>query len=445
MNYAQAEYHKNLMNALIFWNAYPTILFESKLRLLLFGKRTYRTASTYGYQSMQALYHWALKTNLKMRHEEFLEAEEKVCRDLQAMALSEREALASYEDPAEREVRERSVNGTMAEVAFMARSIAEARSAYIANGDVVSPFEKYLSRPSELGGPWKRSHFPRHSHAEIIKAVDGIRVRVDNGFSVQLDRLESRYRVEAGTGDVVPNGQNFRDFMREFWMLNHTFTVESLQAFDIGITLLYEEAIPPQNRHDMVIKSDVVMKGVAHKEVVQQCLKERVFYTRLRSYCRHYAAQKVETILLNSGHATADADSLFRSNGLRFHSAEVVQCAADEVEPAQAASPTFLELYEFYKHVTTDYTDPQYLEYAIDGMDCVLSHIYDEQTGALKDDYEEIIDALFDAKALPERKRTKVDGAQTTTTTTTAETGTVRVVGGMRMTVTEQAAIVEDE
>ena len=110
----------------------------------------------------------------------------------------------------------------------------------------------------------------------------------------------------------------------------------------------------------------------------------------------------------------------------------------------RAASPTFLELYEFYKHVTTDYTDPKYLEYSIDGMDCVLSHIYDDQTGALKDDYEAIIDALFDEKTLPERKRTKIEDAQTTTTTA-AETGSVRVVGGMKMTVTEQPAIVEDE
>jgi hypothetical protein len=405
---AQAQYMTQLLNSLTFWNAYPTVLFESSLRLIMFGKKTYRTTSSYNYmQFVHCMYLWVSGSEVRPNHAAFLEEETRACHELQAIAIKERtelsagiEASGDTVDQSVIAARYESVTRTLEDIAFMARSIGLARAAF-SRGEIVSPFNEYLTRPAHMGGPMLQNEIPRHSKDEIAKIVATASEKIDETFHFRLEEIENRYRRTLTAPDLTPADRPVAAFLREVWLLNHTFTVESVRCFDLGLLMLYEKGIPMEYRRNFAAKIDIVPAGTHNgytlRAVQEQVQQDRRFFTTVRRHCANYVRELL---------ASRNELHKITAVGLRFPDEDVDAISALEIEAGQAMSPTFGEFYDFYVLVTTDYADC--LPLVVDEMDRVYKMIYNDD-GSLKPEHLTIIASLEfknnEIKAAEKRRR----------------------------------------
>jgi len=389
---AQAIYGRDLLSSVTFWNAYPTYVWESTLRLLMSGKKAYRNVSSYDYhQSVHMVFLLLIHTDLCPTHIQLLEREEARCNKMKA------EAKAA--DAAAGVVDER----RMEDIQFFETSISKAKAAY-ANKIILSPFNDYLTRPIELGGPWTEldvdKFWPgeeivsRRSVEEITNRVKAAQLQANKNFSDLLEGIEAKYRdMSIATADT------FVEFMKALWILNHAYTVESIRCYEMGLLLLFSVGIPTEYRRTCVVPVEQVPAGYVFKEVAEKMLGTREFYTTVRKHCVNYARSVME----ERGEL-----SKITSNGIRFPD-EVLATVnlKDFVDPAHEHTPTYGELYEFYKLVTTDYGDVNNTVLLTDAMERLYDSIYDEE-GVLRANFSQImadierrnieVDTMNDAK-----------------------------------------------
>lgn len=388
--FAAVQFSKHVFKAALHWNAYPTLIFESRLRLLMSGEPAHRVATSYGYNRfVHSMFMNLLGTDLcHTDHGDFLDETELLCREKQAEALKRRSEIDGLDISEEKKEEERKlVLGKLEDIAFFARSIAVARKDYQEPRAIISPYADYLQRPVNLGGAWNRSQIPRHSKPEICGIVEHALERIDRSFSEQLERIETRYRDAAPTDPNV-NGRKgeFANFIRECWALNHTFSVESSRCYDLGLLLLFEQAIPLEFRYNMSAPMNVVDdSGVAAPEIVAQCAFDREFYGKCRDYCVYYVNQKI---------GEDEMDCKVGTTGIRFDPAEVNEIAQQPIEPHQAGAATFGEYYAFYNYVTAEYSQALALSFRADAADYLYGKLYHED-GKLDVNWRKIIEDLY--------------------------------------------------
>lgn len=399
--FAAVQYAKFVFKSLVHWNAYPTLMFESRLRLLMHGMEVHRVTTTYNYNAfVHSMYMHLRNTDLVVEeHGVFLDEQELRCRQEQTSAMARRQEIATLDlTPEQKEVEMNKVAEKLKDVAFFAHSIALARNKHREKPPVIlSPFAEYLNRPEQLGGRWNRSQIPEHSGEEIFCITQHASQGIDLSFNAQLRRIEDRYRDPNPTNPAVTGKAGaYKDFIRECWALNHTFSIESVRCFDLGLLLMYEKAVPIEYRFHMTSQPNIVSNsGLVLPEVIEACRKERLYYTAIRKFCAHYVMERIKE---------DELDCEVSVDGLVFPEEEVAASDFELIEPNQAASPVFGEYYRFYTYIATNYVmrnDPMnraashVMSFRADAADLLFSKLH-AADGVRVKNWQDAINLLYE-------------------------------------------------
>lgn len=340
---------------------YPTVLFQSKLQLVLYGQRMPRVEPSFQlHATMHTTFMWLIQTDLRPKHERFLDEEERVCRELQQKVEEARAALATMTNADARASEEAEVKRELEYVAKFARGVALARKAYADEKRIESPYQCFAE--------WRPLDVPRHSKDEIVAIVEALKEAERVGYNERLAHAEAQFR--AGTLDE-------RAFLKEFWILNHVNTVNTIKIFEVGILLMYERVIPAAYRADMSLRVDVVrnVPSLVLPQVVKSLEFDRDLFRKVRDY---YTTAR-----------DAD-DAVITYNGVHLDDAKLAP-AAESVDPDAAFAPSYAALAHHYRFVTREYSSVENVARAIDSLDLVFNRLYDEHTGNQVDDVDNTV------------------------------------------------------
>lgn len=348
---------------------FPTIGFESYLRALLYGTKMSRTTTTYSYERfMHSLFIHLINTDIRPTHEKLLHAQEEGSKEAAKYLRIESASVAA--DDAEGRAR---VDRMLQDNEFLAKSIQVAKHAYYnEGGKIVSPFVEYLTRSAEMGGAWKPYDIPFHSVEEIKDVVRTVQRAVVDNFNRGLKLVEEQYRE---------NKIGIRTFLDTYWTINHAAAVESARYFEIGILMIFECQIPQIYRPSYVMQTNKVPIGgfVDESTAYELCVE--------RSLCMTVRREALNMITRGKGEDAMGYD------GVRFSLKEQVSFDMNErVDKKTAMSPTYSELYEFYRMITMKHPNVESMQMYVEAMNILCDRIYEK--GKLRENYGQIIDEI---------------------------------------------------
>lgn len=433
--------------SLITSNMYPTLVFESKLRLLMYGQAAPNVACSFRYhETVHAVFLALLGMDKKYNHPDFLEVEGEVLEKLK-MDLEERRkdyvnAVNSCKYTAEElEAEVKQIEGGEKDNETFALGLQVAKKTWDAGVALVkqeherkvaaglvsedslppppmehvrSPFELFLTRAEN---PWTQLNVPRHSKEEIVKIIEMLQEGERTRQNSSLKSLDEAFHASDTMGDKKEEWQTLRfkqlsepeklskeelrrieklgkkrakhhimdteQFLIEYWWHNHTSTVQTCKYFDTAILLYYEDNVPVSYRADLSIRSDSVPNNAI---VANEVISDLEFQREFfRTMRNHYTERMTEYM------AVTNQSEKVTHSGVPLDQQWLAVFGKFKVCPEDYASPTFAELAEFYMIVCKDYGCVENVAKILDFIDEAYSVMFSDD-GALVKDYTRVLD-----------------------------------------------------
>lgn len=435
-------------NSLTMSNMYPTYVYESKLRLLMYGSGSPNVTTSFRYhETVHSVFMRLLGTNKKLNHGAFLDKEYEVCqnmqKDMRDRQLEYEQAVRSGnygEDELAEELRQ--IKASRDDVAAFAQGIALAKKALTENGEVVSPFAPFMQREKNK---WTELDVPRHSKEQIIQIVEYLhemeRIRQNRAME-ELDRSfrESpvdehadewrRLRTEQmrfsfcnthTTEEMEKHKERTKrleklrkmrakrnivdteEFLIRFWQHNHISSVQTCMCYETGLLLMYEDAIPSAYRADLVLRTDMVKPtAIVFPSVSNDLQRQRDFYATIR---RHYTERMRELF------EEAGEEHLIKHSGVDLDLRSIEAYANTSVNSNELGAPTFAQLAEFYYIINKNYGSVEKVAFIPKFVDEAYAAIYNDD-GTLVDDFEKTLSEQRLKKDVRGNKRRRVNAEE---------------------------------
>lgn len=419
---AMQRFAKETRMSLTMSNMYPTLVYESKLRLLMYGSGAPNVATSFRYhETMHAMFMAILGTNKKLNHGAYLAAELDVCKKMQTDMRTREQELKTDTPDAEKAEIERA----KADVVTFAHGLALAQKALAEEPPrMLSPFAGFLQRETK---PWIELDVPRHSKEQIIEIVQYLQETERQRQNRALNEIERAFResppfpeaqewqelnkahVHFQTRNGHTNAEfeectvrnarlakiakkraklgivDTEEFLKRFWLHNHISTVNTSMCYDTGLLFMFEENIPPSYRADLALRVDMVdTKAIVFPSVTKDLARQRQFYAAIR---RHYTERMTELF------EEMGLSHLITHAGVNLDGAWLAEFGHGSVLPEDHASPTFSELAEFYYIMNKNYGSVTNVARMVDFVDEAYAAIYKED-GTLVDDFEHTLSDL---------------------------------------------------
>lgn len=296
---------------------YPSVVYTPKL-LFFLKKEVAGHAIPFlsVYQFYDAVFSHLCTTNLRQSHARFLREQEQAVEKLQAAANQSKNAK---------------------EIEFVVlhrRGIERAKAAYAENPPrILSPYVEMLQHAKNplTGEPFTLNMVPQHSADELKLFVDcqkqiGLQI-----FDAELKKAEHAVRK---------NQMSAADFLQSYYFTNHAFCVHLLNTYEYAIMCMYEDLIPWMVRADLKTPPDTVRGDQVDKHTLQLLNFELDSYAKVRAAAHEHSQHQKGHKITYSG---VELD-LSTTN---------VHGRVDE--QLGEASPTNLQLYEFYRSLNIQY------------------------------------------------------------------------------------------